>query len=224
MEYFEVNEPEMSTEEIPNTGIGSKTGTAIRQRGKSRVDDILKSGQSILISEGYANLTLRRIADQLGISNGNVTYYFPNKDALLRALIEDLLKTYDQEFAQEAQCFPDDPEGRFIAYINYLIEDCKQADLQGFFYQLWSLATHNEVARELREQVYEHFFSQVVALLKPLNPKLQDSVLNCNALTLMTLIEGLHVVFGFSEKFLQRFEHFEDAIRRQAQLIVANSE
>jgi len=210
----------MSTAQTPGQ---LASGKASRQRGKERLDNILKAGQSILISEGYASLSLRRIADQLGISNGNVTYYFPNKDALLRALIEDMLATYDREFQNEAERFPDDPEGRFAAYIDYLIEDCRQADLRGFFYQLWSLATHNDVAAELREQVYEHFFKQARTLLEPLNPGRAVGALNGSALTLMTLIEGLHVMFGCSAEFLQRGDDFDASIRRHARLIATDA-
>ena len=213
----------MSTAQVPDPVISGSAGKATRQRGKERLDNILKAGQSILISEGHASLSLRRIADQLGISNGNVTYYFPNKDALLRALIEDMLITYDREFQEEAERFPDDPESRFRAYVDYLIADCKQADLRGFFYQLWSLATHNDVASELREKVYEHFMRQVLTVLEPLNPELEQGILRCNALTLMTLVEGLHIVYGCSETLLASVNGFDASIRRQAQLIATNT-
>ncbi|MGI9293741.1 MAG: TetR/AcrR family transcriptional regulator [Pseudomonadales bacterium] len=200
----------------------SKDGTAIRQRGKARVDKILKAAQSILITEGFANLSLRKIANKLGISNGNVTYYFPNKNALLRALIEDMLKGYDREFEEEAANFPDDSTGRFFAYIEYLIQDCKKADLRGFFYQIWSIATHNAVVAELRDQIYTHFLQQAQELVRPLNPALDELTLKNTALTLVAMIEGLHVVFGFNPDFLRQFEGFEETFRENAYLVAMN--
>lgn len=200
----------------------SKDGTAIRQRGKVRVDKILKAAQSILITEGFANLSLRKIANKLGISNGNVTYYFPNKNVLLRALIEDMLKGYDREFEEEAVNFPDDPTGRFFAYIDYLVQDCKKADIRGFFYQIWSIATHNAVAAELRDQIYNHFLQQAQELVRPLNSDADELTLKNTALTLISMVEGLHVVFGLNPKFLQQFEGFEETFREKAYLVAVS--
>jgi hypothetical protein len=59
--------------------------------------------------------------------------------------------------------------------------------------------------------------------LEPLNPGLDEDVLRCNALTLMTLVEGLHVVLGCSKEFLGRFNNFEEIIKAQARQIAANT-
>lgn len=207
---------------LERTG-NTKNGTAVRQQGKDRVDKILKTAQTILITDGFEKLSLRNIASKLGISNGNVTYYFPNKDVLLHAIIEGKLREYDRAFESKAANFPDDPKGRFNAYIEYLIEDCKSASIRGFYYQIWSIASHNKAVAEMRDEIYSHFIEMSQELMRPLNPSMDDRTLNNAALTLIALVEGLHVIYGLKRDFLMQFEGIEEEFRSKAYLIATTA-
>lgn len=197
----------------------TKDGTATRQRGKDRVDKILKAAQSILVTDGFEKLSLRNIASKLDISNGNVTYYFPNKNALLHAVIEDMLKGYDKALENKAVNFPDDPTGRFFAFIEHVIQDCKSANRRGFYYQIWSIATHNTVVAEMRDEIYTHFVRMTQELIRPINPTLDERALKNTALTLVSLAEGLHVIYGLNPDILAQFEGFEEEFRSKAYLV-----
>lgn len=192
---------------------GPKTGTATRQRGRLQVKKILREAQQILINEGYAGLTIRKVAKQLNISLGNLTYYFPTKDRLLQALIADLLDEYHSALLAEQERFPDDPHGRFLAYLEYLIADCRKADTRATFFQIWGLATHNDVVHELRHQIYSAFRADAAELLRPLNPTMSESELNTLVGTLIALIEGLHVIFDLSDETLELPADFEGKFR-----------
>jgi AcrR family transcriptional regulator len=58
-------------------------------QGRSRVtvDAILAAAQ-VFATHGYAAETTNRIAERAGISIGSLYEYFPNKDALLVAILE----------------------------------------------------------------------------------------------------------------------------------------
>lgn len=196
--------------------MANKSGTAVRRRGKDRLEDILRAGQSILIASGYAGLSLGKIAEYLGISKGNVTYYFADKDALLKAILEDLLATHEADFEWENAQFPDDPIGRYRAYVSYLVNECKNPEVRGFFYQLWALASHNGVARQLRDRVYDQFFHDTIRRLTPVTGHLADSERRNRAMALMALIEGLHVVLGLSDELLGSLENYERTVLDQA--------
>jgi AcrR family transcriptional regulator len=196
-----------------DTAPGPKMGTAIRRRGKDQVEKILRAAQSLLINEGYAGLTIRKVARQLGISLGNLTYYFPNKDKLLQALIADLINEYHEALLAEQERFPDDPHGRFLAYLEYLISDCKNADTRATFYQIWGLATHNELVSELRDEIYSVFRADAIELLRPLNPTISDAAISSLAATLIALIEGLHVILDLNRETLDLPKDFEAEFR-----------
>ena len=55
------------------------TSLDVTRKGAERIADILKVGVAILLDEGFSSLTKRRIAKRLGISHGNVNYYFPTR-------------------------------------------------------------------------------------------------------------------------------------------------
>ena len=57
-------------------------------RSKETVDVILEASARILESEGLRGFNTNSIAAKAGVSVGSLYQYFPNKDAILLALIE----------------------------------------------------------------------------------------------------------------------------------------
>ncbi len=194
---------------------GIRSGTAVRERGQARVADIIAMAQTILVKEGLASLTTRRVARELNISVGNLAYYFSSKDALLQAIITDVIRGYDKELEQESKAFPDSPPNRFRAFLRYMMEDAKRPDVRGFFYQFWGLSTHNEQAAALRGEMYQHFAEQTVELLAGIHPEMTHAELKILALSIITILEGLHVVYGSGDQFLDQYQGFDDLIYAQ---------
>ncbi len=196
--------------------------TGSQQRSQIRINKILESAQHILINEGFHSLSLRKIAQHMGISNGNVTYYFPNKKVLLRALIEDMLSRYDAEYELEAATFPNAPLKRINAYFQYLINDAQNADSRNFFYQLWGLSTHDPIAAELREEVYGHFYNQLLTQLKAVRPELSSSELKSKTFLLMSMVEGINVILGSGANFTGQFDGIDTYLEKQIMALVIN--
>ena len=72
------------------------TSLDVTRKGAERIADIVKAGAAILLDEGFSSVTKRRIAKRLGISHGNVSYYFPTRDSLWHAVIDYELKEHYQ--------------------------------------------------------------------------------------------------------------------------------
>lgn len=187
-----MNKPETTRVQVQHAG----ASVAARKRGKARVSDILVAATNILVNRGLANLTTRSVADDVGISVGNLAYYFPSKDALLRAIIEHVINGYDEELQKEFESFPDNPIDRFKAFLRYLVDDARKPEVQRFFYQLWGIATVNAQVAEARTDMYRHFSSQLLALLQDIDPSMDSQEMKDTAFGIMTCIEGLHVIFG----------------------------
>jgi AcrR family transcriptional regulator len=71
----------------------SKPATTPRKRPKQArsritVEAILEATTHILIAEGYEKANTNRVAERAGISIGSLYQYFPNKEALMTALME----------------------------------------------------------------------------------------------------------------------------------------
>lgn len=56
------------------------------------VDAILRAAARVLVKEGYENANTNRIAHVAGVSVGSLYQYFPNKESLMRALLDEHVK------------------------------------------------------------------------------------------------------------------------------------
>jgi AcrR family transcriptional regulator len=193
----------------------ARSGTAIQTRGKARVADILASAKAVLVSDGLSALTTRRVAEDLGISIGNLAYYFPSKDALLQAIVAHVIEGYDKEFEQESKSFPNSPRERLQAFFRYLIEDSKRPEVQRFFYQFWGLATQNAEIAKARTAMYQHFAAQLLKMLIDIHPGKSASALEHTVFALLACIEGLHVVYGSGNIDTIHSAEFDDHMLRQ---------
>ncbi|MGP6087428.1 TetR family transcriptional regulator C-terminal domain-containing protein [Antarctobacter jejuensis] len=62
------------------------------QRAKRRA--ILEAGLTVFSEAGFRGATLDRIAGEAGLSKPNLLYYYPSKEAIYDALLQDLLETW----------------------------------------------------------------------------------------------------------------------------------
>ncbi|MFC4306621.1 TetR/AcrR family transcriptional regulator [Cohnella boryungensis] len=70
---------------------------------------ILKTVSQIVNEEGVEKLTLEAVAKKAGISKGGLLYHFPNKDALILGVIEQLSNHFVEGFNKRAN---DDPHSK----------------------------------------------------------------------------------------------------------------
>ncbi|WP_259782428.1 TetR/AcrR family transcriptional regulator [Aestuariispira ectoiniformans] len=70
-----------------------------QDRSRAAVDAMLTATAQVLQVEGYDKTTTARIAERAGVSVGSLYQYFPNKDALIAALIRQhtdaLLRSFE---------------------------------------------------------------------------------------------------------------------------------
>ena len=85
----------------------------VTRKGAERISEIVKAGADLLLTEGFSSLTKRRIAKRLGISHGNVSYYFPTRESLWHAVIDFELEEYHQRHRGDLHADPADPQARF---------------------------------------------------------------------------------------------------------------
>lgn len=70
-------------------------------RSKVTVDTILAATARVLVKQGFDGLTTNAVAEAAGVSIGSLYQYFPNKQALVAALIERRLDDKNAETLAE---------------------------------------------------------------------------------------------------------------------------
>lgn len=85
--------------------------TPVQGRSQETVETILEASAQILQKDGEAALTTNRIAERAGFSIGTLYQYFPNRDAILRAMAAREQQRVLARLATEfAEFDPADPE------------------------------------------------------------------------------------------------------------------
>ena len=63
-------------------------------KGYERASAILEAARLLLARDGYAALAMRSVAQQVGVSLSTVQHYYPSRDALIEALLEQTFARY----------------------------------------------------------------------------------------------------------------------------------
>lgn len=172
----------------------------MRKRGQDRVLHILDVGLRILAGEGYAKFSLRSVAAASGIELGNLQYYFRTKQDLLRAVLEHATRRYEEEYEKLLSRKSHAPGRRLQTVVEYLLEDLRDAESAGFFYQLWARAYHDPFVAKMMEGIYDRHRDNLAALMKPLDETMDEVTRRRRATILAALIEGLMLFIGYGKR------------------------
>ncbi|OKH13376.1 TetR family transcriptional regulator [Fischerella major NIES-592] len=100
--------------------------------------ELLMKSFDLFAQKGYAAITMREIAKELGVSTGTLYHYFPNKEALFLQLVEEQTRQDILNFFAEAGDAKNLAE-RIKALMNFVAKNedyfSKQALLGFDFYQ-----------------------------------------------------------------------------------------
>ncbi|HET9655843.1 MAG TPA: TetR family transcriptional regulator [Kineosporiaceae bacterium] len=78
-------------------------------------DRILEAAEDVVLTDGVAALTLDKAAARAGVSKGGVLYHFPNRSALVSAMVRRLSEQFDAGL--DAYRVDDSPGSFARAYI-----------------------------------------------------------------------------------------------------------
>jgi TetR/AcrR family transcriptional regulator len=165
------------------------------QRGKERVIEILAAAKALFIHGGYAEMTMRRISDRVGISLSNVQHYFPTREALLQGLLNEVMTAYDPAYAEVTEGITS-AKARLEAVIRYLINDARNPETEKLFVEIWSVATRDDMARGIVDQMYTHHRRNIESLIAAANPSLSNRQVCLRAALIAMQIEGLMLLIS----------------------------
>jgi AcrR family transcriptional regulator len=112
---------------------------------------------------GYAKITMRQLAQKLGISTGTLYHYFPSKEAIFLQLVEELAHRDISNFMIQAESVPPDIRSRVRAILNFTKENrdyfSKQLMIGMDYYQ--QQVGETDVLKEDLSQSYITVFEQL---------------------------------------------------------------
>jgi len=177
-------------------------------RGTETVDAILNAARHVLIDEGAAAFTIRRVASACGMKVGNVSYHFPRKEMLIQILLDELLESYDTLLETQVRKPDLTTEERLRLIIVICLQDIAGKRTTRLFTELWALANQNEFVADRTRAFYQKvhdFIGQYVAVL---NPALSADEVQTVSLYISASMEGATPFLGFEKPWADRMGAF----------------
>ena len=192
----------------------------VTRKGAERISEIVNAGASLLLEEGFSSLTKRRIAKRLGISHGNVSYYFPTRESLWHAVIDFELKEYYQRHQGDLHADPDDPQARFDEFVVRWIDEYNDRVIRIFFSHVIAFAEIDDAVAKIRDEIYESFFDLTIKLARELKLDVDEEELERRVLEVMVVLEGLHAVSAFRPALVAQNYKFKQRLLKRVNAII----
>jgi len=176
-------------------------------KGQHTALAILTAAETLLINAGYHNFSLRKVAAAANLTLGNLQYYFPSKDSLLKAMLDNCIERYIDQFETIRAGAGPDPQAQFVALITEIIRDLNLKSTTVFFPEVWSLANHDDHAMEFMDAMYDRYRQVLIDAIAVLNPALSQSQLRRLAIFISSSLEGHTMFIGYKKPWTRETEN-----------------
>ena len=172
-------------------------GKGIRSKGQQRRQQIIDAAKQTLIDNGSNSLILRDVADQIGITHGNLQYYFPTKNDLLIAIFDQAVEKYTESMKVSVAA-TSTKKGRLDAIIDSGIAELKTPETS-LWRMMMSLAEHNaDMASILKKE--NDLYEEVLAdELKMVSPQMTIQRRRHIARIIHAILDGLGIQFSYED-------------------------
>ena len=127
-----------------------------QQRALATADAIVQATQQIIVKDGYKAATTNRIAETAGVSVGSLYQYFPNKQAIVRTLIQETVTNAAVRVRGTLRDLMDEPlEPALRQIMTMLLEVYKENDFI-LFHILDEVPELKEYTQNLAIEIYTH--------------------------------------------------------------------
>ncbi|MCO6409035.1 MULTISPECIES: TetR/AcrR family transcriptional regulator [Hoeflea] len=151
---------------------------------------ILKQTEALLVREGGAGLSMRKVADACGMSLGNLQYHYATREALLEALLASFIANYVTLVRDRSFQPTGDLQKDLSAILSSGLELLDKTEASRVFKELWAAAQQSDsLAAEMTAYYRElaRFYAQT---LRSLDQTAGDDNINRAVSVLMPLFEG----------------------------------
>jgi AcrR family transcriptional regulator len=196
---------EETLDDIGSPGLGMETVQA-RNR-EQRIAHILRTARQAFQEDGYAGFSVRGVAARLGITLGNLQYYFKTRDELLQATLSEEMRKTLGLYASIANQPGLSAQRRCSTFVEHSFHDNNDTDLPRLLFEAWALAQHDSKVAELVDNMYAQYRGIFAKLLAETNPTLAEEECLARAFVLTAQLEGM-MIFAYRSADSQK-DHAE---------------
>lgn len=191
--------------------------TTQRKTPLERKLQILDTARHILVSQGYHKLTMRNLANEVGIKLASLQYHYKSREDLLIALVEKTGESYEirlQEFQQQLNQQGQPSTKLMGQMIDSLFADHKDPEENKIFSQLQALAMDEPKAEIMLAQLYKGVWQQLASMILSVNPSLSKTERNIRSAMVISMLEGSGVFISSETLYKELPASFEKRIKQ----------
>lgn len=146
------------------TRVVSRAGRPTAQRVEAINHAILVAARDLFLTAGYDATPMEAIAAAAGVSKGTLYARFPTKQALLRGVVEDRLRTWDDQNGSTHDPLPEDFKERLHHAARRVIRSMGHTEIWNFQRMVSAHAdAEGEIIRALFEVGHQAEIARLVA-------------------------------------------------------------
>jgi AcrR family transcriptional regulator len=177
--------------------VKTKRAATGRRAGNDTAARIVLAARELLMTQGYAQFSMRNVAARAGLHLANVQYYYKTREDLVEALLDDTGERYRSSYEELRAKAPTDREARFKAVVEFNLKDVATSETRRYFIQLWALLTEIDGrVGHLMNDLYAIDIQQLSDCIADLVPDTDAAEVRRRASILAAMIEGMVVVRG----------------------------
>ncbi|WP_377702756.1 TetR/AcrR family transcriptional regulator [Pseudoduganella sp. UC29_71] len=163
-------------------------------KGQERAGAILAIARELLGTEGYAALSMRSVAQRLGSSLSTVQHYYPSREALLEALLNQTFDGY-QAAVDERLLQQGDKSGMavFQSIIDYFLDDLRDQISSGLFFEIAALANRHPYASDMFDGMLTRARRTTRNLIRDIAPHMTPAQCEIRGALIVSQIIGLMI-------------------------------
>jgi AcrR family transcriptional regulator len=179
------------------------TQTEARGKGAVMRDRIIVEARRTLVDQGYDDVSLRGVAERLGITLGNLQYYFRTRDDLLLEVVR--LEAAADLDTLRAIVAVDRPASETLERLVHALVGTWRSGGGVVFTTLAFLSLHRDVFRAEYRRVYAQFYDALEDAIECADPAQGRTVYQQRARLLTALIDGaaMQIHVGSRARYLE---------------------
>jgi AcrR family transcriptional regulator len=194
---------------------------ATQRNRELRIREIIDAARQVLQEDGYARFATRRVADRVGITHGNLQYYFRTTEELLRTALSAYVSQVMEDYIAIASRPGMGAAQRCSALISRIFQNINETDLPKFMVEIWAFAWHEAYVAELVKDIQARFRSIFVKLLSELHPTLTGEECLVRAVVIGTQVDGMTIFASHGAYPGKDYVEFVRVAKRTIKMIVS---
>lgn len=180
---------------------------ALSNKGATKRIEVLVAARSILVEEGNVALTARRVARELGVSLSHVQYYFPDRDEMIKAILQSHMEDAKERVTRRGHT-----ANPMRDVLKVILKDQRSRESCRIFWELWAVTGRADKISHLLNDFHHDYVDAVIPYLQEINRELKPEEVRVRAVLIVSMLEGLSLFRGYGRKSPVPFSQLDPAV------------